>query len=180
MLRLAYAIALGLVGAGIVHVAVLLLLPSYSDNNVLSRVAAISEPYEPIRLDRPGVPGLTLGDPDPLFQVVGCRFDLNDGLIRFRTEGEAPYWSVSIYDRSGANVYSFNDRSTTGGGLDFVVLTPAQTTDVRKEVPVELESSNFIETDATEGMAVIRAFVPDQTWSPAVNAFLDALTCKPV
>lgn len=177
---LLHTLLLGAVGAGMVHIAVLLLLPSFSDNSVWSRVAAAMDPYEPARLDRPGIPGIVISNPDPLFQTVGCRFNLDDGLIRFQTEGEVPYWSVSIYDRVGANVYSFNDRSSANGNLDFVVLTPAQTSEVRREVPTELQASSFIETDAAEGLAVIRAFVPDDTWVPAANAFLGGLTCKPV
>lgn len=180
MLRLLHALVLGLVGAGMVHIAVLLLLPSFSGDNVWSRITAATDPYEPVRLDRPGVAGLSVSNPDPLFRIVGCRFDLADGIARIRANGKVPYWSVSIYDRTGANVYSFNDRSSATGTLDFVVLTPAQTGEIRKEVPDELEDSNFIETDIAEGIAVIRAFAPDQTWTPAVGAFVDTMTCQAV
>ena len=46
-----------------------------------------------------------------------------------------PFWSVSVYDRSGQNIYSFNDRTPPDGNLDFVVLTPAQMIELRKDLP---------------------------------------------
>ncbi len=173
-----HTLVLGLVGAAIVHIVVLLLLPKYSDNTTWSRIASAVDPYEPIRLSE--IEGLSVSNADPLFQIVGCRFDLQDGIVRFRTEGEVPYWSVSIFDNSGANIYSFNDRTSSTGALDFVVLTPAQTGEVRKDMPAELQASSFIETGATEGLAVIRAFVPDQTWVPAASGFLSGVSCRPI
>jgi len=180
MNKFLYTLVVGLVGAAMVHIVVLLLLPAFSDNTTWSRLAVTSDFYEPVRLDRPVATAVTVGDPDPLFKIVSCRFDLSDGIVRIQADGGAPYWSASIYDRSGANVYSFNDRSAVTGKLDFAVLTPAQTGEVRKNVPEDLQASNLIETDIGEGIAVVRAFAPDETWSPAVNAFLDDLTCQPI
>ena len=55
-------------------------------------------------------------------------------MVRIKAPGNVPFWSVSVYDRSGHNIYSFNDHTATGGKLDSVVLTPAQMIEVRKEL----------------------------------------------
>ena len=93
--------------------------------------------------------------------------------------GAVPYWSASVYDRAGKNLYSFNDRSARDKALDIVVLTPAQMLEVRKEVPEELGQSVFVESSEEEGVTVIRAFIPDESWGPSVDAFLDSLRCQP-
>ncbi len=179
LVRLAYAVLVGLVGAGLVHIAILLLLPGFSQRDAWSRLSMVSDLYRVVRLDT-----LTGGEPvirsdDPLFHVGACRFDLTDGLVQISGEGRVPYWSVSIYDRSGQNVYSFNDRTAEGQILDFVVLTPAQMLEVRKEFPDEVGSSIFVESPISEGILVVRGFVPDSSWEPTVSAFFSGMTCLP-
>ena len=51
MLRLAYAVLLGLFGAGIVHIVALLMVPSFSERDAWSRLAETSGPYRMTRLD---------------------------------------------------------------------------------------------------------------------------------
>src|SRR5262249_24961349 len=117
--------------------------------------------------------------PDPQFAAVACRFDLEDGPVRVQSRGTVPFWSTSIYDRSGQNVYNFNDRTAEGGVLDFVVVTPAQMIEMRKELPADLASSVFVEADVDEGMLVVRSFVPDDSWAKTIAGYLGSLSCTP-
>jgi uncharacterized membrane protein len=84
---------------------------------------------------------------------------------------------MSVYDRNGQNIFSFNDRTAADGKIDFVVLTPIQTIEVRKELPERFVNAVFVEADIGEGIVLVRAFVPDPTWRPAVEAFLGGLSC---
>jgi uncharacterized membrane protein len=88
-----------------------------------------------------------------------------------------PFWSVSVYDRNGQNIYSFNDRSAEKGVLDAVILSPAQMIAVRKDLPEDLAGAVFVETPTDRGIAVIRAFVPDDSWKPDVARFLGQASC---
>jgi uncharacterized membrane protein len=178
MLRIFYAILLGLVGAGIVHIAVLLLLPVVSDRDAWSRLAQAGGLYTVTPLYGAGADRGVLRSTDPLFQAVACRFDLADGIIHIRGVGQLPFWSVSVYDRGGQNIYSFNDRSSTKGVLDLVVLTPAQMVEVRKDLPQAYAESVFVEATIGEGIAVVRGFVPDDSWTPLVARQLGALACS--
>ena len=114
---------------------------------------------------------------DPLFFAAACRFDLDDGMVQVAAPGQVPFWSVSVYDRNGHNVYSFNDHSATNGRLDTVVLTPAQMIEVRKELPEDFAGSIFVEAPIREGIVVIRSFVPDESWKPIIRRFLADATC---
>jgi uncharacterized membrane protein len=179
MLRLAYAALLGVVGAGIVHVAVLLLLPAFTERDAWTRLARAADLYTVTPADGSGGAQPVVEVPDPLFRAVTCRFDLDDGPIRLTAEGSVPFWSASIYDRSGQNVYNFNDHTAAGGALDFVIVTPEQMIEMRKDLPPELESSVFVEADIAEGMVVIRSFVPGQSWNATVSAYLKSISCTP-
>lgn len=178
-LRIVHAVLLGLLGAAILHIVILLLLPEISSRSAWSRMAEAADLYQPMPL-RNNLSGAARdGNRDPLFRSVACRFDLTDGLLRVQAVGAVPYWSASVYDRAGKNLYSFNDRSARDKALDIVVLTPAQMLEVRKEVPEELGQSVFVESPAEEGVTVVRAFIPDESWAPSVEAFLDSLRCQP-
>jgi uncharacterized membrane protein len=177
--RIGYAVLMGLLGAAILHIVILLLLPEISSRNAWSRMAEAADLYQPMQLRNSLPDSVHDGNRDPLFRSAACRFDLADGLMRMQATGAVPFWSASVYDRAGNNIYSFNDRSAQGKALDVVVLTPAQMLEVRKEVPEDIGQSVFVETQSDEGIAVIRAFTPDESWGPSVEAFLESLRCQP-
>ena len=132
MLRLFYVLLIGIIGAGIVHISVLLLLPQFSERDAWSSLAEAADFYKAVRIDAgDGSPPIVKAV-DPLFHAAACRFDLDEGPVHLRAPGSVPFWSVSIYNRAGQNVYSFNDRATDKGALDFVVLTSEQMIEVRK------------------------------------------------
>ncbi|RIK87104.1 MAG: DUF1254 domain-containing protein [Hyphomicrobiales bacterium] len=174
--RLVHALLLGLVGAGIVHIAVLLLVPAYSERDAWSALSQQANFYRLVRLDPPDAPPL-IGSLDPLSDAVACRFDLTDGVMQLHGEGSAPYWSVSVYDRTGLNIFSLNDRSSPRGRLDFVVATPTQMISLRNALPPELDESVFVEADIGEGIAVVRTFAPDESFEPSVSAWLRGIGC---
>lgn len=173
---LLHALALGLVGAGIIHIAILLMLPSYSERDAWSTLSGQANYYTVARLDPPDSAAL-IGTLDPLFDAAACRFDLRDGTVHITGEGEIPYWSISVYDRVGQNVFSLNDRSSTDGELDFVIATPEQMIDLRNALPVGYDRAVFVEADVNEGIVVVRAFAPDESWEPTVSRYLAGLDC---
>lgn len=178
MARLLHALLVGLVGAGIVHIAILFFLPVFTEKDAWARLAEAGGPYRVVRLEQ-GNPSLrSLASPNPFFEAVACRFDLSDGALHLIGEGRVPFWSISVYDRRGLNIYSLNDRTATDDALDFVVVTPAQMLTMRKEVPAEFTQSIFVEADLAEGIVVVRAFVPDESWREAVSTYLEGIACR--
>jgi len=178
MLRFFYVLMISLVGAGIVHIAVLLLLPQFSERDAWSSLAEAADYYKAVRIDAgDGSPPIVKAV-DPLFHAAACRFDLGEGPVHVRAPGNVPFWSVSIYNRAGQNVYSFNDRATDNGTLDFVVLTSAQMIEVRKQVPEDFSQAIFVEAPIGEGIVVVRSFVPDPTWEEMTTEFLAKIACS--
>lgn len=179
MSRLAYALLLGILGAGIVHIAVLMLLPYYTERDAWSQLSKTSDYYSMTQIGGSGATTPLVRSVDPLFAAAACRFDLAGGVVHVSGEGTVPFWSMSVYDRNGQNIYSFNDRTAPDGRVDFVVLTPVQTIEVRKTLPESFVDSVFVEADLSEGIVVVRAFVPDPTWRSAIDEFLSGISCEP-
>jgi len=179
MSRPVYALLLGLVGAGIVHISILFLLPHFTERDAWSQLSQVSDFYTPTSITGTTSTTPLIRSVDPLFAAVACRFDLGDGVVHVQAPGRVPFWSMSVYDRNGQNIFSFNDRTSADGTVNFVVLTPEQTIQVRRQLPEEFVNSVFVETDIGEGIVLVRAFVPDQTWRAAIADFLSGVSCAP-
>jgi len=180
MLRVLYAVILGLVGAGVVHIAILFMLPSYSERDIWSQVSSVAGPYKAIPLNRETLKGTPPRPTNPFLSAAACRFDLSDGPVHVTAPGAVPMWSMSIYDSDGLNVFGFNDRTATDKVLDLVVLTPPQMQKVRAEIPAGFERSVFVETGTEEGIVLVRVLMPDDTWQGVIDTFLGGLRCTPV
>ncbi|MGH6763076.1 MAG: DUF1254 domain-containing protein [Phyllobacterium sp.] len=180
MFKIAYAIILGLVGAAAIHIAVILLIPVFSDQNAWARVTSYggSWQFHPVvETETPDRTGLAI---DPLFDAVACHFALDEAPARIVSTGDVPFWSLSIYNKRGENIYSFNDRTAIGETLDLVVANPVQMIELKKIAPPELANSVMIEADMGEGFVVVRSFVPDDSFQTIVTDFLRAATCEPL
>ena len=180
MRRLLYAVAVGLVGAGIVHIVVLLLLPDFSERDAWSRLENRGELYRMIRIDgTPAAAEVIHRSADPLFYVAACRFDLESGPVHVTAELDLRFWSVSIFNDRGQSIYSFNDRNSSSGALDLAIATPVQMVELRKDLPDAFADSIFVEADLSRGMVVLRLFEPDPGNRQAASAMLDGAACAP-
>lgn len=180
MLKVIYAVLVGIVGAGIVHIVVLLLLPYYAERDAWTLISEAGPEYSMVQLNRTAAAATVLSDADPLFEVGACRFDLAQGMVHISGSERMPYWSLSLFDRRGINIYSLNDRTATDGVLDVVIATPAQLLEFRRSAPEEYAESVVVEADASEAIAVVRSFVPDISWRQTVERNLAATTCEAV
>ncbi len=178
-LQVIFAIATGLVGAALLHLVIILLLPDFSERDAYTRVLAKGEIHRFYRLgEKPDRTGLAKDD--PFVELAVCAFDVSRAPVRLTaSNGAVPFWSVAIYDQSSNEVFSINDRTSTGGVLDLVIATPVQLTALRKALPQATTQSILVETLQAEGYVVLRALTPQRSFSAIASAFLDGATCAP-
>ncbi|QRI64363.1 DUF1254 domain-containing protein [Shinella sp. PSBB067] len=174
-----YAIAIGLVGAALLHIVIILSLPSFTGRDAYTRVQSLGEAnrFYPLA-DRAGDTLAPIND-DPAMKTAVCTFSLENGPVRLFAEGDVPFWSLAVYDSASNEVFSMNDRTSVSGALDTLVATPIQLIGIRKAVPQELEQSILVEMRGEEGYAVLRTFVPAESRRPAANAFIADASCEP-
>ena len=178
--RLFHAIALGLAGAGIVHIAALLLVPHFASNDAWSRISALGPEYgfaivEPAGEGTAGI----IEVHDPEFTIAACRFDLERAPVHIPAPLGVRFWSVSIFNDRGQSIYSFNDRNSSTGALDLAVATPVQMIELRKDLPDDFDNAIFVEADLAKAMVVVRLFQPDPPSRAAIPAILDEAVCAP-
>ncbi len=177
MRRLSYALLAGLIGAGLVHIALIFALPSLLPDYAWDRLAKAADAYVAVPLTTAIDRNPLLSPADPAVRAVACRFDLDDGMVRVSATGSVPFWSASIYDRDGSNVYSMTDRSTLEGGLDFIIIPPQR---MNAERTSGAARTVYVEAPVSQGIVVVRAVLPDPTWADAVAAFLASTRCTSV
>ncbi|MCR6498921.1 DUF1254 domain-containing protein [Shinella sp. CPCC 101442] len=172
-----YAIAIGLVGAALLHIVIILSLPSFTGRDAYTRVQTFGEPNRFFPLASAGDTPAPLND-DPAMKTAVCTFSVENGPIRLFADGDVPFWSLAVYDDASNEVFSMNDRTSVSGALDTLIATPIQLIGIRKAVPAELEQSILVEMRGNEGYAVLRTFVPTQSRQPAATAFLADASCE--
>ncbi len=175
--KLLYALIAGIVGAGIVHIATLLLIPTVSDIDTWTRLSNLGTLNAFHRVEHVGETAISIRALDPTFEVAACRFDLNDGPVQVISDLSAPFWSLSIYNRRGENIFSINDRTANEPNLDVIIATPRQVVELRKSLAPEVDTAIIAENDIDEGFVVLRAFVEDASLMPTVLRFLESASC---
>lgn len=178
MRRLIYAGVVGLVLAGIVHILIVLLIPSYADKDAWAKLEQRGEPWQFAIVSEPGRLSPDLPNVDPAFGIAACRFDLSQAPLRVTADGDLPFWSVAIFDRKGRNIYSFNDRTAIDRQLLLLVVDPIQMAQIRKNPPSETDRAVLFESTATTGFVLIRALQKDESWRESVQSFLRSAQCE--
>lgn len=178
MRKLLYALIVGLVGAGIVHIVSLLLIPVVSDNDAWARLSSVTKPGAFTLVEPQSQIASSTRALDPNFVVGACQFSLQDGPIVLTSEGKTSFWSLSIYNKRGENLFSINDRITNNGVLDMVIATPLQFIEFQNDMPVELQNSVFAQADVQEGFVILRAFIANESERMRVRTFVENSVCE--
>ncbi len=167
----------GILLGGIIHVAIVFMVPYYADHDAWAEMHRFGRDgqFHVLPVPQPGAEPLAALDPRMLQAV--CRFSLGRGPVRVRATLADEFWSVAVFDRRGRNVYSLNDRSVDSTRLDLVILTPVQMAQLRQDPPASLETAVVQELPINAGIVLIRAFVPDDSLMPAISAALKAADC---
>ncbi|WP_062228965.1 DUF1254 domain-containing protein [Aureimonas frigidaquae] len=176
--KLILALATGLIGAAIVHIAVIFLMPAVAQDSAWNKLARLSPPEVTVTIDTGPQSAFALMD--PAFRVSACRFDLTDGPIRVEAAAQPAFWSASVFSRAGDNLYSINQRAALDDRLDLVIGTQAQFEALRIGGEFEEGASIFVPFDASEGYALLRGLVESPSLAPLMDSFVQTLRCTAI
>jgi len=172
-----YAAILGLIGAVIIHIIMLFLIPHWTGQLLWDRLRQDIPPYQ--------FTVLPAGNPiaqraDPLLPIRVCRFDLSENPIHLTAAGNAPFWSLSIYSEKGDNLYSISSSSAPDGILDIFAMDPQEVMDFKHNLPDDDADSVILGLNAGRNFAVLRVLSPSPDWNQAAAAFWASAQCRPL
>lgn len=176
--RLAYYALCVLVLGGIVHIAIILLIPTYGTQDAYTVISRRTDPFAFQRIDAQEAEAL-LSDVDPFFTYGICRYELTQVGLHMSGPKIDSFWSASVLDENGTVIYSLNSRTAIDNKLELILLNPQQILRLRQAQPEEAESAIIVEADIKAGFVVLRALSPDESWSEKSAAFLRTVNCKP-
>lgn len=176
MRSLLYAVLIGLMGAVILHIVVILTIPIYSGIDAYARVFSLGADGNFRRLpERAKEGGLSVSG--PFIKEAVCAFSTSSGPILLTSEDHVPFWSTAVFDTASNEIFSMNDRTAINGQLGLILGTEAQIAELKKSASGEIENAILVTLPGPEGYAVLRAFSPEKSTDPEVASFLNAASC---
>ncbi|RIY01278.1 DUF1254 domain-containing protein [Aureimonas flava] len=183
--KLFLALLIGLVGAAIVHIAIVFSIPLQAENDAWGRLSRLGALFAVVRIeDRPNTAGGDAQEPgfafvDPAFIDSACRFSLEDGPVRLTADERTGFWTASVYARNGDNLYSISERVALEGALDLLIGTREQLDLARVEGTELPDQTVTVELATDEGYVMVRSLVDSRSERPFVDRFVRSITCRP-
>ncbi len=167
----------GLVLGAIIHIAVILALPSLTTTAAWDRVSAMGADAGPIVL-----PPVTPGTPNPLrldpeLAYAACQIDLRKGPGSVTGALPQAFWSIAVYNRAGTIIYSTTNRDGVGSTLDLGIFNAAQTRLLAEQKLDVAEGLLIVEARADDALVVVRIAPPHPVNRVRYEQALAALRC---
>lgn len=166
-----------LMAAGAIHIGAILLVPVFAQEDGWSRLAphaGVDSFAEVPIVAEGGVAGL-----DPLFVNGACKLTLTDAPAGITVDARERFWSVALYDPTGAIVFSLNDRTAVEGRLDMIVVNPAQNAELRRSSTEEIQLSIVAESPSDDLIALLRLFAPTKSAQEDARRVMARAECLP-
>ncbi|WP_208435167.1 DUF1254 domain-containing protein [Bartonella phoceensis] len=175
MIRFIHAALLAIIGATIVHICVLFLIPYWVQNNIWTELKKSGAPYQFVDLDANNPIQQTT---DPLFLLKVCRFDLENGPVHLKALKTTQFWSLAAYTHDGIIFYSLNDRTAPDATLDLIIGKPIQIIELKQAKPKNNVNSVLVAKNLNKGFALLRIFAPSFLAKKESEAFFSSATCR--
>lgn len=175
--RFIYLGICGILLAGIIHITIILLIPTLGDRDAAKQIAQKLTTEKFHYVGNGSRLGISNGD--PFLKISICKFDLTNNAIEIKGPQIPTFWSASVFDERGRVIYSLSDRTAIKNQLQMVIVNPIQMADIRQIQPEEIETSILVESESLKGFVILRALISDQSWQPQVLDFLEKAQCIP-
>ncbi|KQO65629.1 MULTISPECIES: hypothetical protein [unclassified Methylobacterium] len=173
----------GLVLAGLVHGATVLLIPRLAESDALSRARSGENLDHPLAINTVAAGDATppveawLPIPDPAVAVGLCAYDLSEGPMRVSARTGSLMLSLAVHGQRGA-FYAVTDQAAVRGALDLVVLTRSQYDEALANADEDEVSHDVrIVAGDTRGFVVVRVIAALPSQRTAADAAVQAVSC---
>lgn len=172
-----FSILTGLAGAAVLHILIILALPSYTGLDAYTRMLYYASENRFVTFNA-AKDDIGFSNGDPYLRTAACLFSVEAQPVHLVASGSVPFWSFVVFDSSSNEVFSMNDRSAAGGELDAIIASPQQLAAIRKSDPDVISSSVLIEMPRPDGYIVLRALSPAPSFDDAAKNFLSEAECE--
>jgi len=177
MIRTLAWIFAGLVLGGIIHIVVILTLPTLASEGLWSRATALGAAAKTVVL-----PAVVAGEPNPLhldpeLAYAVCEIDLRRGPGLVRGTLPSAFWSLAVYSPTGAVLYSTTNRDGIGNNLELGLFNAAQTRLLAEQQLDVAEGLLIVEAQSDDILVVVRLAPAHQAMRARYEEALSRLAC---
>jgi uncharacterized membrane protein len=169
----------GVLLGGVVHIVVILTLPTLAEETAWTQVEALEARNRVLVL-----PPLVPGEPNPLhldpeLSYGLCRIDLTEGPAYLRGVLPDAFWSVAVFNASGIVTYSTTNRDGIGQTVDLGIFNAAQTRLLaQQQIDVD-EGLLVVESRSDNLFVLVRLAPPHEAMRARFETALAAISCGP-
>jgi uncharacterized membrane protein len=177
MIRTLLWVFAGIVLGGIIHIVVILTLPSLASEGLWTRVTALGAAAKTVVL-----PAIAADQPNPLrldpeLTYAVCEIDLRRGPGLVRGALPSAFWSLAVYSPTGAVLYSTTNRDGIGNNLELGLFNAAQTRLLAEQQLNVAEGLLIVEAQADDVLVVVRLAPAHQAMRARYEEALSRLSC---
>ncbi len=182
LFRLLLATLAGLVLGAIVHITIILAMPSFAQRDAYGRLQSIADKQKQNSFNLVGeTGGLTwLRYRDPAITMVACPYDLAAGPHIVKLGSGIPFESVAFHAHQGNVFFSVTDQAQMRGQTGFLVATQAQMALLVQSGEHDEFYSELIKVAApsTKGLATVRTLAPSYSYHKLSEAAATQTECR--
>jgi uncharacterized membrane protein len=178
MMRWMLLLVSGTILGGIVHLAVIMILPRTATQDAYSRLTPRTQVNAVTPLPVASPDGAPMPFMDPAFAGAVCRYDLSQGPIKLTVPVSPAYTSVSFYTRYDVAYYAINDRAAGRRVIELDLMTPDQRAQLPEDEEITAADRLIVESPTLTGLIAIRALAPEPGLMPVARGVVAAARCE--
>ncbi len=177
MLRTLFWVMAGIGLGVIVHLVVILTLPTLAQTNIWTRISQYDNVEKVVVLEE--ISGQSENDLhlDPELVYGVCRLDLSKGVGVVNARLPDGFWSVSVFDALGRAVYGTTNRSGVAQILQLGIFNPEQTKLLASQQLDIAEGLLIVEAEIDDVFVVIRLAPPHSAMRARYERALEQVMC---
>ncbi len=165
--------------AALVHLIIVLLVPTVAAHDAFARLQTLGEPNATVLLPRAGPAERLIPYVDPAVAMSFCRFDLADGPLRITAPAGRAFASISLHTHRGRAFYALTDRAATQGTIEAVLATPGDIRALEAQDNEEDPSHDLrVPSPDGQGFVLFRVFSEEPSLYGSAEDQARRLSCK--
>ena len=162
----------------IVHLIVILSLPSLAQTNIWTQIQTLNSEEKIVILDDISSNSKNPMQLDPEILYGVCQLDLSKGVGVISARLPDSFWSVSVFDSLGRAVYGTTNRSSVGQVLQLGIFNFAQTKLLANQQLDVIEGLLIVEAQQDDLFVVFRLAPPHQVMRGRYREILSQIDCS--
>lgn len=168
----------GIVLGLIVHIVSVLILPTLAEEDAWAKLSRYGT-FNKLHVLPTATPLVEpVADMDPSIRYAMCRYDLSTGPLKIVSAIPQTYWSLAIYDRSGGNYYTLNNRSAGRNTLTLWIADQQQILALEPDNPEKAEDRLVVKSRGQYGIVMFRILIPDTSYEAIARTAFRKSDCR--